>query len=103
MARVRRSDPASPGWTLRRRGKGFQVLDARGRPLTGDATIERVRALVIPPAWQDVWICPSPHGHIQATGVDAAGRRQYRYHDDWTAAAAARSSAACPSSRPSSR
>ncbi len=85
MTRVRRSDPGSPGWTIRRRGRGFQLLDARGRPLTGDASIERVRALAIPPAWKDVWICPSPDGHIQATGVDAAGRTQYRYHDAWTA------------------
>ncbi|MBO9531538.1 MAG: DNA topoisomerase IB [Solirubrobacteraceae bacterium] len=85
MPRVRRSDPASPGWSLRRRGRGFQLFDARGRPLTGEASLERVRALAIPPAWHDVWICPSPQGHIQATGIDAAGRRQYRYHDDWTA------------------
>lgn len=63
----------------------MQLLDARGRPLTGEASQARVRALAIPPAWRDVWICPSPHGHIQATGIDAAGRRQYRYHDDWTA------------------
>ncbi|MDQ8045878.1 MAG: DNA topoisomerase IB, partial [Solirubrobacteraceae bacterium] len=85
MARVRRSDPAGPGWSMRRRGKGFQLFDARGRELTGDASHDRVAALVIPPAWQDVWICPSPHGHIQATGVDAAGRRQYLYHEAWTA------------------
>lgn len=85
MARVRRSDPAGPGWSLRRRGRGFELFDSRGRKLTGDAAYDRVRALVLPPAWQDVWISPSPNGHIQATGIDAAGRRQYRYHDDWTA------------------
>ena len=85
MARLHRSDPASPGWSLRRRGKGCQLFDARGRELTGDASHERVAALVIPPAWKDVWICPSERGHIQATGVDAAGRTQYLYHPDWTA------------------
>ncbi len=63
----------------------MQILDARGRPLTGEATRERVRALAIPPAWSDVWICPSEHGHIQATGIDGAGRRQYIYHEGWTA------------------
>lgn len=85
MARLRRSDPAGPGWTLRRRGKGFELFDARGRKLTGEASRERVAALVIPPAWRDVWISPSERGHIQATGIDAAGRRQYLYHPDWTA------------------
>lgn len=85
MARVRRSDPGAPGWSLRRRGRGFELLDARGRKLTGEAAYERVRALALPPAWSEVWICPQPNGHIQATGLDAAGRRQYRYHDDWTA------------------
>ena len=85
MARVRRSDPAGPGWSLRRRGTGIELFDARGRKLTGEAAYDRVRALVIPPAWSDVWICPSPTGHIQATGVDAAGRRQYLYHEAWTA------------------
>lgn len=52
--------------------------------MTDDATLERIANLVIPPAWTDVWICPDPHGHIQATGTDAAGRRQYRYHDRWS-------------------
>lgn len=85
MARLRRSDPAGPGWQLRRRGRDFELFDARGRKLTGDAAYERVRALALPPAWREVWICPNPNGHIQATGIDAAGRRQYRYHDRWTA------------------
>lgn len=70
---------------MRRRGKGFELFDARGRKLTGEASYDRVRALVIPPAWSDVWICPSERGHIQATGLDAAGRRQYLYHEAWTA------------------
>lgn len=85
MPPVRRSDPAGPGWTRRRRGRGFELFDARGRKLTGEAARERVAALAIPPAWNDVWICPSPDGHIQATGIDAAGRRQYLYNERWTA------------------
>jgi len=77
-----RVDPASPGLGRRRRGRGFSYLDVDGTPLDDPAEIARIKALVIPPAWQDVWICPDPDGHIQAVGVDAAGRRQYRYHDD---------------------
>ena len=81
-----RVDPASPGLGRRRRGRGFSYLDVDGTPLDDPAEIARIKALVIPPAWQDVWICPDPDGHIQAVGVDAAGRRQYRYHDDWRVA-----------------
>ena len=75
----------TPGITRRRRGRGFSYEDASGRPVQDEETLERVRALVIPPAWTDVWICPDPRGHVQAMGTDAAGRRQYRYHDDWRA------------------
>src|SRR6185437_433688 len=57
--------------------------DRTGQPLTDPAELERIQALVIPPAWRDVWICADPKGHIQAVGIDAAGRRQYRYHDQW--------------------
>ena len=67
----------------RRRGRGFQYLDENGRTIRNKEVIERINALAIPPAWQDVWICTFPFGHIQATGVDAAGRKQYRYHDHW--------------------
>jgi DNA topoisomerase I len=81
--RLRRADPRRPGYTRRRRGGGFSYLDANGRPITDAEELGRIRALVIPPAWRDVWICPDPRGHIQAIGVDAAGRRQYRYHDVW--------------------
>ena len=70
------------GWTRQRSGRGFRYLDEDGRPLTPEQ-VARVRALVIPPAWQEVWICPLPHGHLQATGMDAAGRRQYLYHPRW--------------------
>jgi DNA topoisomerase I len=83
--RLRRSDPSGPGWTRRRRGKSFSYADETGAPLTDPDALERIRALVIPPAWRDVWICPHPRGHIQAVGTDAAGRRQYRYHDVWRA------------------
>jgi DNA topoisomerase-1 len=73
------------GISRRRRGKGFEYRDARGRPLRDAATLARIRALAIPPAWSEVWICPSPHGHLQATGRDARGRKQYRYHPEWRA------------------
>ncbi len=72
-----------PGIRRRKAGTGFDYRDAKGDPLTAEATLERIRALVIPPAWTDVWISPSPRGHIQATGRDARGRKQYRYHDRW--------------------
>jgi DNA topoisomerase IB len=66
-----------------RRGRGFTFLDEDGERIVDELTIERARALVIPPAWEDVWICLDPRGHLQATGVDAAGRKQYLYHSDW--------------------
>ncbi|MFD4639274.1 DNA topoisomerase IB [Lentzea sp. NPDC058436] len=80
--RLRRSDPAGPGWTRRRHGKGFRYVDARGATLTAD-DVTRVKDLVIPPAWKEVWISPHPTGHIQAVGYDDAGRRQYLYHEQW--------------------
>jgi DNA topoisomerase I len=66
-----------------RRGKGFSYVDAEGRPYKDPEDILRIKHLAIPPAWEDVWICVDPLGHLQATGVDAAGRKQYRYHDRW--------------------
>jgi DNA topoisomerase I len=83
MARLRRVDCSEPGIRRRRRGKGFEYLDADGRRITEPSVLERIRQLAIPPAWEEVWICPHPMGHIQATGTDAAGRKQYRYHDRW--------------------
>ncbi len=83
MARLRTSHCAGPGISRRRRGRGFSYASPDARPVTDEATLERIRGLAIPPAWVDVWICPWPNGHIQAVGTDAAGRRQYRYHDDW--------------------
>jgi DNA topoisomerase I len=82
--RLRRSSPDDPGWSRRRAGKGFVYLDQDGERLGAEDT-ERVKALVIPPAWQDVWICAWPNGHLQAVGTDDAGRRQYLYHPDWRA------------------
>ena len=67
----------------RRRGRGFEYLDAKGAKVTDAETLERIAELSIPPAWEDVWICPHPFGHLQATGVDAAGRKQYLYHEHW--------------------
>src|SRR5487761_1041728 len=84
MPRLRRSDTSAPGLRRVRHGRGFRYLTAGGgRPAGAD--LDRIRQLVIPPAWTDVWICPHPNGHLQATGVDAAGRRQYLYHADWRA------------------
>jgi DNA topoisomerase IB len=83
MARLRRADCSGPGIRRRRRGKGFEYFDDDGEPVTEPEVIDRIRELRIPPAWEDVWICPYPLGHIQATGTDAAGRKQYRYHDLW--------------------
>jgi len=83
MPRLRRVDSSAPGITRRRRGRGFEYLDRSGVRITDTETVARVRALVIPPAWREVWICTHPMGHIQATGTDVAGRKQYRYHDAW--------------------
>ncbi|MFH8926901.1 DNA topoisomerase IB [Streptomyces pristinaespiralis] len=78
--RLHHSRPIDPGYTRRRHGRGFRYLDAQGQPLRDPAELARIRALVIPPAWSDVWICARPNGHLQAVGTDAAGRRQYLYH-----------------------
>jgi DNA topoisomerase-1 len=83
MARLRRSDCSANGIHRRKRGRGFSFEDAQGTTITDEDTLERIRGLAIPPAWKDVWICLDPVGHIQATGYDEAGRKQYRYHDRW--------------------
>ncbi len=82
MPRLRRTSPDQPGWTRRRAGRGFVHLDESGQPLPPE-DVARCKALVIPPAWKDVWISPYPHGHLQAVGTDDAGRRQYLYHPAW--------------------
>lgn len=74
-----------PGIRRKRAGKGFFYVDARGRRVADAATLARIRAIVIPPAWTDVWISPDADGHIQATGRDVRGRKQYRYHERWSA------------------
>jgi DNA topoisomerase-1 len=74
-----------PGIRRHRRGQGFVYLDAQGRRVRDDATLQRIRRLAVPPAYRAVWICPWPHGHLQATGRDARGRKQYRYHAQWQA------------------
>jgi len=72
-----------PGIRRQKRGKGFTFLDPQGKTVKDEKTLERIRKLAIPPAWTDVWICPRPNGHLQATGRDARGRKQYRYHANW--------------------
>jgi DNA topoisomerase-1 len=72
-----------PGFRRQGRAAAFRFVDARGKPLKSKAHLARIRSLVIPPAWTDVWISPNPRGHLQATGRDARGRKQYRYHPKW--------------------
>jgi DNA topoisomerase I len=81
--RLRSSDLSKPGITRKRRGKGFSYYAPDGELLADEKALERIKDLVIPPAWRKVWICPRPNGHIQAVGTDAAGRRQYLYHQTW--------------------
>ncbi len=83
VPRLRRVDWTGPGLSRRRRGRGFEIVDRRGRRVSDPAVLRRVRELTIPPAWIDVWICPYENGHLQAVGTDAAGRRQYLYHPAW--------------------
>jgi DNA topoisomerase-1 len=82
-AGLRYTTDAEPGIRRRRRGRGFHYLTPGGRTLTNTAQLARIQALAIPPAWTDVWICRSDDGHLQATGRDARGRKQYRYHPRW--------------------
>lgn len=72
------------GLTRARSGEGFSIRDLHGKPIRDARVLDRIRRLAIPPAWTDVWICPRASGHIQATGRDVKGRKQYRYHDDWS-------------------
>lgn len=82
MVRLRKTSPGSAGWTRRRAGSGFVYLDAAGDRLPA-GEVHRITDLVIPPAWNDVWITPFANGHLQAVGTDEAGRRQYQYHEQW--------------------
>jgi DNA topoisomerase I len=81
---LRYVDQGGPGLARRRRGRGFEYLDASGTRVD-DETAQRIRRLAIPPAWTDVWICRWPNGHLQATGRDTGGRLQYLYHPEWRA------------------
>jgi DNA topoisomerase IB len=81
--RLRRSEPDKGGYRRKGRGQGFSYHRADGAAVADTAELQRIKALAIPPAWRDVWISDDPRGHIQAVGTDAAGRRQYRYHDVW--------------------
>lgn len=83
MPRLRRADCSGPGIARVKRGRGFSYLDEGGERIDDPEVLDRIAALAIPPAWREVWICAAPLGHIQATGLDAAGRKQYRYHDHW--------------------
>jgi DNA topoisomerase-1 len=76
---------SGPGLTRRPRGKSFDYRDVDGEPIRDPDDLARIKSLVIPPAWTDVWICPKANGHLQATGRDARGRKQYRYHPRWRA------------------
>jgi DNA topoisomerase I len=85
MPRLRRSSCAAPGIARRRRGRGFEYLDPAGERVADTEALERIAQLAIPPAWREVWICMDARGHLQATGLDAAGRKQYLYHEQWRA------------------
>jgi DNA topoisomerase-1 len=80
MARLRRSNCAAPGIARRRRGRGFEYRDPARERIDDPEVLERIAELAIPPAWREVWICMDPRGHLQATGFDAAARKQYLYH-----------------------
>ncbi len=83
MPRLRRVDCAEPGFTRRRRGRGFEYLDELGERIEDPEILQRIKDLSIPPAWINVWVCPQSNGHLQAVGTDAAGRKQYIYHLSW--------------------
>jgi DNA topoisomerase IB len=85
VPRLRRSDCATPGISRRRRGRAVEYIDPDGARIDDPEVLERIGELAIPPAWRDVWICMDPQGHLQATGIDAAGRKQYLYHERWRA------------------
>src|SRR5436305_11815840 len=83
-AGLRYVNDGEPGITRRRAGKSFSYRSPDGTLVRDAETLQRIRSLAVPPAWTDVWICPSARGHIQATGRDARGRKQYRYHPLWS-------------------
>ncbi len=82
-AGLRYVSDCQPGYARKSKGDDFEYLDVEGKPICDEQRLLRIKRLAVPAAWKDVWICPSPNGHIQATGRDARGRKQYRYHDHW--------------------
>jgi len=82
-AGLRYVNDSKPGIRREKDGEAFRYLDAKGEPVEDETTLKRIKSLVIPPAWTEVWICSQPNGHLQATGRDARGRKQYRYHPKW--------------------
>jgi len=82
-AALKYTSDSEPGIRRVRHGRGFAYRDAEGRVVREAATLNRIKSLVVPPAWKDVWICARPHGHLQATGRDDKGRKQFRYHPRW--------------------
>lgn len=84
QAGLRYVSDSMPGIRRQRRGRGFTYIDPQGKRITDVAELQRIHELVIPPAWEDVWVCPLRTGHIQVTGRDARGRKQYRYHERWS-------------------
>ena len=82
-AGLRYVSDAGRGIRRKRAGKSFSYLGLDGKPIRDSQTLRRIKSLAIPPAWTEVWICPLPNGHLQATGRDAKGRKQYRYHPRW--------------------
>lgn len=83
MPRLRHSSDREPGISRERSGKSFRYRDAQGRLIRGREKLRRIAALAVPPAYQGVWICADANGHLQATGRDVRGRKQYRYHERW--------------------
>ncbi|UAY53972.1 DNA topoisomerase IB [Arachidicoccus terrestris] len=83
QAHLRYIDRYSNGIFRIKKGNAFGYVDHKGNDISDDRTLDRIKALIIPPAWEQVWICPYSNGHLQATGIDAAGRKQYRYHNKW--------------------
>jgi DNA topoisomerase-1 len=82
-AGLRYVNDENPGYTRKRKGEDFEYFDTEGKPIRDEPRVLRIKRLAIPPAWTDVWICPSPNCHIQATGRDARRRKQYKYHERW--------------------
>jgi len=81
---LRYVSPGTKGYSRLRKGDHFEYFDAEGHLITNNEIQDRIKSLVLPPAWEEVWICPYPNGHLQATGIDARGRKQYRYHATWS-------------------